>query len=166
MVVLGRVASPYGIKGEVKVQPFGDDPLSWQDMPFWWLAPAETGEWRRLKLEKFQAQGDKLVAAFTDITDRNAAETLQGWWIGAPRECLPPPAENEFYWDDLIGMTVENEAGEMLGTVQGLIETGANDVLRVVDESGAERLLPFVDAVVKEVDAANCRIRVAWSLAW
>jgi 16S rRNA processing protein RimM len=166
MIILGRIVGPYGVKGWVKVQAFGDDPLGWRDMPSWWLAPTETGEWRCLSLENFRAHGQGLVAAFADVTDRDAAEALQGWWIGAPRESLPPAAENEFYWDDLIGMTVANVADEILGTVQGLIETGANDVLRVVDAQGAERLLPFVDAVVKVVDKSARRIIVAWSLEW
>ncbi|MDR3323180.1 MAG: ribosome maturation factor RimM [Zoogloeaceae bacterium] len=165
-VILGRVAGPYGLQGFVRVQPFGDDPLDWQAMSEWWLAPTETGAWRPLTLEKFRAHGEGFVASFADITDRNAADRLKGWYIGVPRASLPPPAENEFYWDDLMGLLVENEAGEALGTVHGLMETGANDVLRVVDASGVERLLPFVDAVVKTVDLPKRRITVAWGLDW
>ncbi len=166
IVVLGRIVAPYGVKGWVRVHPFGDDPLSWREMPVWWLAPAETGAWQEYELLSFKAHGDGLVAAFAGVEDRNGAEALKGWWIGAPREALPQPEENEFYWADLVGMVVVNGADEVLGTVQGLIETGANDVLRVVDADGTERLLPFVDAVVRDVDAGSRRIRVEWGLDW
>ncbi len=164
--MLGRIVGPYGIKGWVRVHPFGDDPLSWGDMPVWWLAAAEDGEWQEQKLKSFKVHGDGLVAAFEAVTDRNAAEALKGWWIGAPREALPATTENEFYWADLIGMDVLNTAGEPLGTVAGLIETGAHDVLRVVDAEGQERLLPFVDAVVLQVDRDARQIRVEWGLDW
>lgn len=166
IVILGRIVGPYGIKGWVRVHPFGDDPLSWGEMPVWWLAPAEQGAWQEYKLKRFKVHGDGLVAAFEEVADRNGAEALKGWWIGAPREALPATAENEFYWSDLIGMAVSNTAGESLGTVKGLIETGANDVLQVVDAEGCERLLPFVAAVVLQVDQEARQIRVEWGLDW
>ncbi len=166
IVVLGRIVGPYGVKGWVRVHPFGDDPLSWKEMPVWWLAPSEDGVWQEQELKSFKAHGDGLVAAFEAVTDRSAAEALKGWWIGAPRAALPPPAEDEFYWADLIGMQVVNTADELLGTVQGLIETGSNDVLRVAGTDGEERLLPFVDAVVLQVDGVERRIRVEWGLDW
>lgn len=166
IIVLGRIVGPYGVQGWVRVHPFGDDPLSWQGMPLWWLSPRATGAWQEHPLKSFRVHGDGLVAAFEDVVDRDGAEALKGWWIGAPREALPVPAEDEFYWADLIGMDVLNTAGESLGAVEGLIETGANDVLRVVDAEGQERLLPFVDAVVRQVDAATRQIRVEWGLDW
>jgi 16S rRNA processing protein RimM len=166
IVILGRIVGPYGIKGWVRVHPFGDDPLSWGEMPVWWLAPSEQGGWQEKKLKSFKVHGDGLLAAFEEVVNRNDAEALKGWWIGAPREALPATDENEFYWSDLIGMTVSNTAGESLGTVKGLIETGANDVLQVVDAEGRERLLPFVAAVVLQVDREARQIRVEWGLDW
>lgn len=166
MVILGRVNGPYGVKGWVHVHPFGDDPLDWRRMKAWHLAVSQDGPWQAYSLAGCKAHGDGLVAGFAGVPDRDAAENLQGCWIAAPRDELPPTKENEYYWADLIGMRVENMADERLGTVSGLIETGANDVLRVVDDSGVERLLPFVDAVVHAVDRAARRIRVDWQLDW
>jgi len=79
---------------------------------------------------------------------------------------LPVPAEDEYYWADLVGLAVVNGAGEALGKVAGLIETGANDVLRVLGDDGVERLLPFVDAVVLDVDREAGVIRVEWGADW
>lgn len=135
-------------------------------MPVWWLAPAAAGPWQERRLARLKQHGEGLVAAFADVSDRGAAEALKGWWIGAPREALPATSENEFYWADLIGLTVVNTAGDVLGTVAGLIETGAHDVLRVVDAEHHERLLPFVAAVVLEVDREARCMRVEWGLDW
>jgi len=79
---------------------------------------------------------------------------------------LPETDKDEFYWADLIGLEVINTAGERLGKVAGLIETGANDVLRVVGDDEAERLLPFVSAVVLAVEKEAGVIRVEWGSDW
>lgn len=163
--MLGKIADPYGIRGWVRLHAFGDDPLDWADMPVWWLSP--DGEaWREVKLNGLRAHGDGLVALFEGAADRNGAEALKGLLVGAPHDALPATAEDEYYWADLIGLAVVNADGESLGRVESLIETGANDVLRVVSESGAERLLPFVAAVVLAVEKEAGRIRVEWQSDW
>lgn len=167
ILVLGRVAAPYGVKGWVRIKPFGDDPQAWREMPLWHLGETEQGPWRELRISGFRATPNRLIAAFDGIQDRDAAlEHLQGRWIGAPREAFPALAENEYYWDDLVGMAVVDTAETPLGKVEKLIETGANDVLCVVDEAGTERLLPFVDAVVLRVDAKARQITVDWGADW
>ena len=165
IVVLGRLADPYGIRGWIRLIPYGDDPLSWGSMPTWWLAH-EGESWREVALKGLKRHGEGLVVSLEGIADRTAAESLKGTLIGAPRAALPAAGEDEFYWADLIGLEVVNTAGERLGTVAGLIETGANDVLRVVDEAGGERLLPFVAAVALTVDRAARQIRVEWGSDW
>lgn len=165
IVVLGRLADPYGIRGWLRLHPFGDDPLAWAEMPVWWIG-REGGPWREVGLKGLKAHGDGIVVLLDEVPDRTAAEALKGTLVGAPRDMLPPPADDEFYWGDLLGLVVVNEADETLGTVAGLIETGANDVLRVVAEDGTERLLPFVEAVVLAVEKEAGRIRVAWGSDW
>ncbi|MDE2442253.1 MAG: ribosome maturation factor RimM [Betaproteobacteria bacterium] len=165
MVVLGRLADPYGIRGWLRLYPFGDDPLDWSGMPVWWVA-REGEPWREVKLKGLKAHGDGLVVLLDGIADRTAAEAMKGVLVGAPHGALPATDEGEFYWGDLIGLEVVNTADEKLGKVVGLIETGANDVLRVVDEKGAERLLPFVSAVVLAVDKEAGLIRVEWGSDW
>jgi 16S rRNA processing protein RimM len=172
MIVLGRIVAPFGIQGWVKIHPFGDDPLSWRNMPQWWLSTDDTAPdalWQPFTPKACRMQGKSVVAALEEVSDRNAAEALEGYYIAAPREALPTPAEGEFYWGDLTGLTVENEAGEVLGTVAGLISTGANDVLQVHEgdaKNPVERLIPFVAAYVLDVDLAAKRMRVAWEKDW
>ncbi len=168
MIVLGRIAAPYGIKGWVKLHPFGDDPVAWAEMPRWWLGKmAEGSDWQPMALKELRLHGKGWIARLDGIDDRTAAEKLEGMYVGAPREALPATDEDEFYWGDLIGLEVLNEAGERLGKVASLIEAGANQVLVVKDEAAdKEHLLPFVAEVVKDVVVAEGRIRVAWGRDW
>jgi len=167
MIVLGRIAAPYGVNGWVKVHPFGDDPLAWCKMRQWWLG-ADVGEpqWRLASLRGCRGHADGLVALLEGVDSRERAEALKGLLVAMPRAALPEPDEGEFYWGDLVGLEVSNEAGESLGRVASLISTGAHDVLVVRDEAGHERLLPFVEAVVRDVDRAGGIIRVAWQVDW
>ena len=168
MIVLGRIVAPFGVKGWVKVHPFGDDPLSWREMPQWWLAEdaeAQESAWQPLRLAGFREHGSGLIASFEGVADRTAAEALQGRYVGAPREALPVTEENEYYWGDLVGMAVVNQADEAFGTVEALMSTGAHDVLQVRDGDD-ERLIPFVAAYVLDVDLAARTIRVDWQKDW
>jgi 16S rRNA processing protein RimM len=167
MIVLGRVVAPYGVRGWLKVKPFADDPDAWRVMPQWWLAKdvAADDDWQAFKLEGLRPHGAGWIAKFAEVGDRAAAEGLDGWFFGAPREDLPRNEGNEYYWADLIGLEVVNEQGESLGRIESLIETGAHDVLQVKDGE-TKRLLPFVGQVMKDVDVAGGRIRVAWGSDW
>jgi 16S rRNA processing protein RimM len=168
MIVLGRIAAPFGVKGWFSIQPFGDDPLSWRKMPHWWIAPSgdvPDSAWTQYVLCGCRMHGKGLIARLEGIVDREAAQTLAGWYIAALREALPDAGEGEYYWGDLVGMTVQNAAGETLGEVTGLISTGVHDVLQVRD-GDVERLIPFVAAYVGEVDLACRTIRAAWQKDW
>lgn len=168
MIVLGRITAPFGVAGWVRVHAFGDDPLSWRVMKQWWLgADAQAaGGWQPYTLKGCREHSGSLVAKFAEVGDRSGAEMLQGLYVAAPREALPATAQNEYYWADLIGLTVVNAAGHELGVVQELIATGANEVLVVRDEQQNERLLPFVAQVIEKVDSAQRRIYVAWEADW
>lgn len=167
MIVLGRIVAPFGVKGWVKVHPFGDDPLSWSGMGQWWLGPDPEGEsWTAYTLKECKEHGKGgIVARFAEVPDRNGAEGIEGLYVAAPREAMPPTGEDEYYWSDLIGMAVVNGVGVPLGSVSGLLSTGAHDVLQIQDGE-TERLIPFVAAYVTEVDSVARRIVVAWEADW
>lgn len=167
MIVLGRLVAPYGVRGWFKLHPFADDPTAWCSLPQWWLAPdAERIEgWREFKLEAVREHGKGLIAKLVGIDDRTAAEALDGFYVAAPRESMPKTGDDEFYWDDLVGLEVQNLKGESLGRVASIIAAAANDVLVVADGED-ERLLPFVDGVVHLVDVPAGVIRVEWERDW
>ena len=169
MIVLGRVSAPYGIQGWVKVHVFGSDPLALTGLPQWWLGddPDSSESWQAAAVRDSREQGGTLLALLEGVADRTAALRLKGKYVGAPREVQPPPAQDEFYWGDLVGLAVFNESGEKLGEVSGLIESAAHDVLVVRDDQrGVERLMPFVAAVIRRVDMVGRTIRVAWGADW
>lgn len=169
MIVLGRIVAPFGVHGWLKIQPFGDDPLLWREISCWWVGrdPESTNpeDWRQFKLAGVRGHGRGIVAAFEGIGDRTAAESIHGCYVAAPREALPQPAKDEYYWADLVGLRVVGNDGVALGVVRGLIETGAHDVLDVVD-GDMERLIPFVGAYIKAVDIPGKEILVDWGPDW
>ncbi|MDR2625201.1 MAG: ribosome maturation factor RimM [Zoogloeaceae bacterium] len=165
LLVLGRVRAAYGVKGWVKAQVFGDDAANWRDISTWHLSATENGPWRQQEAEECKARGEELLIRFAGVTDRAEAENLKGCWLAAPRHALPPTAADEFYWDDLIGLAVRNGKDVHLGRVTGCIASSAHTVLRVQDGE-TERLLPFVAAIVREVDPAAGWMRVDWEADW
>lgn len=181
-VILGRVVEPYGLQGWCKVHLFGGDAAELGRMAQWWLAPAGTvshdglvhgatelsAPWCARQLLDLRPHGKGMIARFAGVEDRTAAEAIHGHFIAAPRADLPEPAQDEYYWTDLIGAAVINHSGEHLGVVNELMSSGAHEVLCVRAGSGQERLLPFVAAVVKSLDmtATPRQIVVAWELDW
>ena len=119
---------------------------------------------RTLKIKNAREQGDTIVATADGITDRNGAEILRGARVFVSRSAFPTPDSDEFYWIDLLGLTVVNRQDEVLGTVADLIDTGAHSVLRCVDEANTERLIPFVSAYIDSVSLADKRIVADWGL--
>lgn len=167
MVVLGRFTAPYGVKGWLHLHPFGDDPASWKRLAQWWLAREDgpAAQWKAYAIGGLRQHGGSWVVKLDGIDSRDASEALTGWYFGAPKDSLPATKEGEYYWADLIGLKVMNVQGVDLGTVASLIATGANDVLQVRDGEH-ERLLPFIEQVVKEVDVAGGRMVVDWQADW
>jgi 16S rRNA processing protein RimM len=162
MVVMGRIAAAHGIRGWVKIQPFTEYVDSLLDYRTWWIGH-EQGPWREVKPGQCEVHRKTLVAQLPDCPDRTAAEKLKGLLIAVPRSSMPEQGEGEYYWSDLIGLVVVNEAGVSLGTVENLLETGANEVL-VVQGDGSEILIPFVASAIRQVDLKNRTIRVDWAV--
>jgi len=104
-----------------------------------------------------------LSAKLQGVDDRDGAEALRGLQVAVPRSELPEAGEDEYYWSDLIGLSVVNQQGVVLGKVTELMETGANDVLVVEGEHG-QRLIPFVGQFVLNVNLAEASISVDWGL--
>jgi 16S rRNA processing protein RimM len=131
------------------------------DYPVWWLGKG--GEWKSYSFVDGQVQPKALVAQLEGVNGKEQSDALRGMQIAVPRNELPPAEEDEYYWNDLIGLSVCNLQGEALGSVTELMETGANDVL-VVDDAAVRRLIPFVATVVLEVNLAERRIVVDWGV--
>jgi 16S rRNA processing protein RimM len=159
---MGRVIAALGIKGWVKVKAFTEVADGLADYPVWWLE--HKSGWTPVAVEDTALSHKGLGALFKGINDRNAAERLRGTNIGLPRDQLPQLEKDEIYWIDLIGLSVRNAKSESLGTIDNLMETGANDVLVVKAEDGTKRLIPFIPQVVLNVDRESRLVTVDWEL--
>jgi len=165
---VGRIGDAWGLKGAFRVLAYAEPPLALLAARRWHLRPAdEPGPGSaippRLEIASVRARGAGYVASSPTVVDRTAAEALRGARIFIARSDFPEPASDEFYWADLIGMAVVNRAGQVLGDVVGLLDNGAQSVLRVQPANGgAELLIPFVSIYVDAVDLPARRIAVDW----
>jgi 16S rRNA processing protein RimM len=161
---MGRINAPFGVKGWVKIKPFTETLDALLDYPEWQIGKGS--HWRKADVEDVTVHGDFIVAKLAGCNDRDAAFALRGQEIAVDREELPDTEEGEYYWEDLIGLSVVNRDGAELGKVASVMETGAHDVLVVKGEKevSKEILIPFVEVYVLNVDLAQGRIEVDWGL--
>jgi len=160
---MGRVMAPWGVKGALKIEPFGSGSGNLCKYSAWWVG--KPGKLSEVAVAECRAHGAYLVARFEGCSNPEQAGAYRGAEVALKREDLPEPAEHEFYQVDLIGLEVVNERGERLGRVAGFITTGANDVMRVAHESG-ERLVPATAEVIRKVDLAAGTVEVDWGADW
>jgi 16S rRNA processing protein RimM len=169
-LIVGKISGVYGVKGWVKVYSDTDPREGIADYNPWYIKQGshEKGHWREIKLEQGRRQAKTVIAKLEGVDDRDAAMQLSGALIAISPDQLQALSEDEFYWRDLIGLRVINREGIELGSVQRLMETGANDVLVVSDEQSVgqdsrERLVPWTPGqAVLEVDLEQGRILVDW----
>ncbi len=157
-VVLGKIGGVHGVQGWIKVESYTRPRESIIQYPTWELL-TEQGRQPRAVLAG-RPQGKGLVAQIKGVTDRNQAQALIGVSIVIAKDRLTPVEPGEHYWIDLEGCEVINQQGVHLGKVSYLLETGSNDVLVV--SNGKERLIPYADIYIDEVDMKQKTIRVNW----
>ena len=156
---VGKISGVFGVKGWVKVFSFTDVKENILNYSPWLLK--KDSETRLVNVIDGKLQGKAVVAQLDGVNDRDQAATLMGWDIFITPEQLPKPAKGEYYWSDLIGLTIETNLGVQLGIVDSLLETGANDVLIVKGER--ERAIPFLQGkTIINMDLDAGRMVVDW----
>lgn len=158
-IQIGKINGVFGVKGWLKIASYTnpkDNILSYKP---WFLVKGS--EEKAVKVSAGQAQAKGIIAQIDGITGREQAQKLVGWDVYIDHDQLPTLARDEYYWADLVGLAVENLEGIQLGTVTGLMETGANDVLLVKGDQ--ERAIPFLQGrTVKSIDLESGKIMVDW----
>lgn len=158
-VLVGVVGAPQGVRGEVRIKSFTGEP---RDIGAYGPLSAGDGGRAIAILSLRPLKGDMLVARIAGVDDRDAAAALTHTELFVPRDRLPPPAPDEFYHVDLIGLAAEDEAGTLLGRVRGIVNHGAGDIVEIAPAAGGETLLvPFTLAFVPVIDFEAGRIVVA-----
>lgn len=188
LVELGRIASAYGVRGWVKIQPHSSRAQVLLAAKTWWLkAPAPVGSAGVLpsafsvNVVACRPQGSALVAQFDGMSDRDLAEAMKGHTVWVPRADFPAADDDEYYWVDLIDCRLFGDLdgqSVLIGKVVEVVDNGAHALLRVArataDANGdlvlmhndkgrvIEVLVPFVSAHVHTVDLANKRLESNW----
>lgn len=167
-VEVGRILGGWGVQGGLKIKPLSSDPQALFSSKRWFIEPSEAKPGHQvpavLSVIRAKVQGDAVVATTQEVKDRDVARDLAGARVFISRANFPPPDDNEFYWVDLIGLSVQDRAAQPLGVIVGLIETGPHCVIRIqpADPKAEETLIPFVDAYVDRVDLAGRTVHVDW----
>jgi 16S rRNA processing protein RimM len=149
-VIVARIGAPHGVRGEVKLWPFTQDPTA---IAGYGALESEDGT-RRFEIESLRPAKDHLVVRLKGVADRDAAAALTNTDLYVPRERLPAvEGEDTFYHSDLIGLDAVNENGEQIGTVHALHNFGAGEVIEITPlGSGETLMLPFTAATVPKID--------------
>lgn len=148
LILLGVFGAAHGLKGEVRLKSYTEEPLAIAN-----YGPLKTKTGRLIKLSSLRQQKDMLVVRVEGVNDRTGAEQLVNLQLFAEREALGAPGdEDEFFHADLIGLAARDEAGALIGTVTGMFDFGAGDIVEVTPDGGKPLLLPFTKAVVPAVD--------------
>ena len=150
LVVLAKIAKPHGLRGELSVLLYAEDPAIFGELPFVYLV----GGRKRLKLhpKKWRFNRDRLLLSFNELDGRDKVEDLRGMEICARRSDLPESSRDEWYLHDIEGILVRLEDGTELGRIEEFILTGESEVWVVRDDSGREVMLPAAEEFVLDVD--------------
>lgn len=161
-IPVGKITGIFGVKGWMKVFSFTQPRKNILNYSPLYLS--QKGKWVEVKVIASRVQGKGIIISLEKIDEPDQVITLIGNQLAITKKQLKPLEKDEYYWSDLVGLTVINLQGEQLGKVDSLLETGANDVLVVKDkEQKTQYLIPFVmNDIVEKVDTDEKIITVDW----
>ena len=146
-IKIGKIVNTVGLKGEVKVYNYSDSIEIYETIESIYV------EDRLTVIENVRAQKNMVILKLEGADDRNAAEALRGKELYITEDDLPELPEGQYYVRDLIGMSVTEEDGNLLGHVTDVLQNTAQDIFEVESENGKKLLIPKVDQFVLDIDA-------------
>jgi 16S rRNA processing protein RimM len=158
LVLVGRIGAAHGIRGEVRLVSFTEDPKAVADH-----GPLSDGSGaRHFQIAALRSmKGNLFIARFSGVATRDAAEALNNLDLYVPRATLPVAGDEEFYHADLLGLAAVDSAGAEIGRVLNVLNFGGGDILEIAPVDGGETLLlPFTKACVPTIDIAQKRLVV------
>ena len=153
-IKIGKIVNTVGLKGEVKVYNYSDSREIYETIESIYV------EDRLTVIENVRAQKNMVILKLEGADDRNAAEALRGKELYITEDDLPELPEGQYYVRDLIGMSVTEEDGNLLGHVTDVLQNTAQDIFEVESENGKKLLIPKVDQFVLDIDAEKREITV------
>jgi 16S rRNA processing protein RimM len=150
---IGEIVNTHGVNGEIKIIPLTDNPERFEDLKWAYID-------KKGSIEKYYINGIKylknlVVLKLKGVDDLSAAQALKGFFMLVDRENAVKLPENSFFICDILGSTVHDDKGNLLGELVDVLQTGSNDVYIIKDENKRELLLPALKSVVKEVSVEN-----------
>lgn len=161
LLLMGYVARAHGIRGVLKVIPETDDPTRFETLETIYIGRSpETAQPVHLQHVHYQPsqRGLMVLLQVAEVTSRDAAQALRGLRIYARQSDLPPLAEGEFFLHDLVGLQVETETGESVGTVVEVLELPAHLIYVVSRPGRPHAMVPDVEVFVRELDLEGRRL--------
>lgn len=155
---IGQIINTFGIKGEVKVFPLTDDIKRFDDLETVYVKTKK--ESQLYNIESIKYHKNFVLIKFKEINTVEQAETLRNSYLEVDREQAIPLNEGEYFIADLIGLEVYSDEGKLIGKVDDIYNTGANDIYVVKDDLGKQTLLPGIKDVIKNVDLEKGQIIV------
>ena len=167
-VELGKIVGVWGVKGWIKLHSYTRNRIDIAQYKTWYLSrhkngPKQDSQATSIDVLQCREQAKGIVAQLTGVNDRDQAALMTGMGIWVKEADLPVLPNGEYYWQQLIGLTVFNAEAE-IGSVQSILETGANDVLvcKSVNKGSPDVLIPYTEQVVLEVDLNAGSMKVDW----
>jgi 16S rRNA processing protein RimM len=159
-LAVGMLGRPHGVHGEIILRPHDLNGRALDGARR--LLLVIDGRTKPYDVTALRPVAGGYLVRLAGITDRDAAAALTLAEVRLPRAELPPLAPGEYYVEDVVGCTVEDEAGRPLGAVRGTFWNGAHDVATVIADDGRERMIALVPEFVLAVDAPGRKLRVRW----
>lgn len=160
LIAVGKVSGTHGIRGQMRLYSYSGNLESLeaaQNVQF----RLASGDLREVCLKKAARHSGKILLTLDGITCIEMAQEFAGAELLLQREQLPQPDADEYYWHDLLGLLVVTDQGQELGKIRDILETGANDVYLVHDDTTRrEYLIPAIASVVTEVNLQTGRMTV------
>lgn len=155
-IQMAVIGAAHGIRGEVRVKTFTGDPLALAD-----YGPLRTSDGRAFEVLDIRPAGSVVVVRLKGVSDRNAAEALNGTALFVDRSALPNDTdEGEFYHADLVGLAVRDETDAVVGKITAVQNFGGGDILEITHGGSKGVLVPFTKAAVPLVDVGAGFVRI------
>lgn len=159
-LVIGQITKPHGVRGELRVDVSTDEPARFLKLKEVLIARNERQTPQMMEVESVRFHQDKALVKFVGLNYRDQIEEFRKWLVLIPIDQAIPLEDGEFFYYQLVGMTVETDEGEFLGELTEVIQTGANDVFVVQHPEKGERLIPDTEEVVTKIDGEARKITV------
>lgn len=161
-IIIGSLGTPFGVKGWLHLFSFTAPPENIFHYIKQWQIQKKDGALKSAEIETYKTHGNTFVVKLKNCNDRDQALLFKNHLIVVDRSAFPTPKKDEFYWADLVGLSVVNTQNELFGTIDYLFETGANDV--IVTKGEQIHYIPYLKSVVLSVDVEKKIMIVEWEL--